>query len=103
MKESCEVIKDLLPLHVEGLCRPETTEYIDKHLSECTGCLDTLNRMKKEIEINEQSIERRELEDFDNLSSIWNKEMLLSMVKGGVLTGIMMVVVLLIFIFICWH
>ena len=35
---SCEIIRDLLPLYVDGQTRPDTSRIISEHLSACPEC-----------------------------------------------------------------
>ena len=42
----CEVIKDLLPMYVEGLTSEETNKYIEKHIDSCEECASALRSMK---------------------------------------------------------
>ena len=38
MKIECSIVRDLLPLYVEDMVSPETTQYIKSHLAECSEC-----------------------------------------------------------------
>ena len=38
MNNSCEIIKDLLPLYVDGVCSDSSKEMVENHLSECMDC-----------------------------------------------------------------
>ncbi len=38
MKYSCEVIKDLLPLYIDGCCSPKSRQLVEEHLEECLSC-----------------------------------------------------------------
>lgn len=38
MKYPCEMIQDLLPLHLDGVCSEESKKAIETHLSECPAC-----------------------------------------------------------------
>ncbi len=46
MKQACEVIRDLLPLYVDGACSSASREMIEKHLAECGACSALLEAMK---------------------------------------------------------
>lgn len=48
-KQSCAVIKDLLPLYMEGLTSDETNQVIKKHLEECDGCKRLYHSLQQEI------------------------------------------------------
>jgi len=49
---SCSLIKDLMPLYIEGLTSTDTNEYIKKHLSECNECKSFLEDIQLEPDIN---------------------------------------------------
>ena len=38
MKYPCEIIQDLLPLYLDGVCSEESKKAIEKHLDECPAC-----------------------------------------------------------------
>lgn len=37
-KRSCAIVQDLLPVYVDGMAKPETTAFVDAHLTECESC-----------------------------------------------------------------
>ena len=41
----CEVVRDLLPLYVEGLTSEETNRFIEEHISQCEECAGVLKSM----------------------------------------------------------
>lgn len=60
--KNCSLIKDLMPLYIEGLTSTDTNEYIKKHLSECSECNSFFEDIKLEIDINLE-INNEELRD----------------------------------------
>ena len=46
-KIPCDIIKDLMPLYVEGLTSEETGREIEAHLEGCGECRDLYKRMKQ--------------------------------------------------------
>jgi len=38
MKYSCDLMRDLLPLYLDGVCSEESRKAVEAHLSECPGC-----------------------------------------------------------------
>ena len=38
MKYSCNMIQDLIPLYIDGVCSEESKEAVEQHLSECPDC-----------------------------------------------------------------
>ncbi len=50
-KESCFLIKDLLPLYIDDLCSNETTEIIKNHLETCSECKKEYEQLTNQPEI----------------------------------------------------
>ena len=46
----CEVVKDLMPLYVDGLCSEETTGEIREHIKECELCRKKMQELEMPIE-----------------------------------------------------
>ena len=46
MKYPCEIIRDLLPLYIDGVCSEESKAAIETHLTECEGCRQYYEAMK---------------------------------------------------------
>ena len=49
-KIPCAIIKDLLPLYIDGLTSEETNALVEEHLAECDGCRLTYQVMKDNAE-----------------------------------------------------
>lgn len=47
MRIDCDIIKDLLPLYVEGLVSEKSKAALEEHLEECGGCNKIYQEMKK--------------------------------------------------------
>lgn len=51
-KNTCEIVQDLLPLYVDGICSEASKELVKRHLAECSRCKDEVKRLKDmEIEV----------------------------------------------------
>ena len=50
-KETCFLIKDLLPLYIDDLCSNESTEIIKNHLEICPSCRKEYQQLAKQPEI----------------------------------------------------
>lgn len=46
MKYSCGIIRDLLPLYIDGVCSEESKKAMEEHLSECSDCKDFYGVMR---------------------------------------------------------
>lgn len=86
MKIPCNVIKDLLPLYTDDVCSDESRRVIAEHLLECDECRLELAAMQDELPVD---IYRQNLQDVQavkNLSKKWKKGMLKSLIKGAIIT-----------------
>lgn len=45
---SCNIIRDLLPLYIEGLTSEESNKFIEEHVKECKDCSKLLEEMKED-------------------------------------------------------
>lgn len=86
MKISCEIIKDLLPLYHDGVCSNDSRAMIEDHLAECDSCKAELQAMDEALFINNKDQNLKEAEVVKNLSRRWKKGMLKSLLKGVLLT-----------------
>ncbi|MCD8382593.1 MAG: zf-HC2 domain-containing protein [Clostridiales bacterium] len=60
MKLSCNVIDDLLPLYVDGVCSAETTALVEEHLAACPRCQTRLEQMRSPEPSEETARQRQE-------------------------------------------
>jgi len=47
MNMKCEVIRDLLPLYVDGVASEESRALIEEHLKTCEGCREYCRLLRK--------------------------------------------------------
>lgn len=47
MKRECSVVRDLLPLYLEQMVRPETADYVAAHLETCRDCRAAWEEMRQ--------------------------------------------------------
>jgi predicted anti-sigma-YlaC factor YlaD len=86
MKISCEIIKDLLPLYLDGVCSDDSKALIEEHLVECDNCKAELQAMKGELFANRKEQNLKEAEAVKKLSRRWKKGMMKSVLKGVLIT-----------------
>lgn len=53
MKVSCDVIKDLMPLYVEGMLSDESVKLVEEHIGQCENCRMFLKEFDQNREIPE--------------------------------------------------
>ncbi|MGN1230359.1 MAG: zf-HC2 domain-containing protein [Anaerotignum sp.] len=74
----CEIIRDLLPMYMDGLTSEESNMEIETHLEDCALCSEILQQMQKEMETKEET-EKRKI----NLFRKFNRRM-----RGAVATAV---------------
>lgn len=60
----CDVIKDLIPLHIDGCCSEESSKIVDEHVKSCEACRALFESMKQpcdEIATHAAPIEMRKI------------------------------------------
>lgn len=55
----CEIIRDLLPLYLDGLTGEESNEAIREHLDGCEPCKEVLQQMESETEIKTEEVKKK--------------------------------------------
>ena len=59
MKTECSIVRDLLPLYVEGMLAEQTEKYVSEHLEKCTECRHELDELREgEKESGEVCVEK---------------------------------------------
>ena len=49
MKKECEMINDLLPLYIDGVCSEESKKLVEEHMKTCDSCRKTAEQMKSDL------------------------------------------------------
>lgn len=47
---NCNIIKDLLPSYIDGICSEDTVQVIEEHLPKCEDCKQTLKTMQQQTD-----------------------------------------------------
>lgn len=72
---NCEIIKDLLPMYIEGLCSPTSSTLVEQHLSTCKLCRQIHTQMLKEFEVEQVEVNKIALQQkqpFEKMNHIFN-------------------------------
>ena len=88
----CEIIRDLLPLYIDGLTSKESNQEIEKHLKNCEECQKYYQEMTGDID-NFSVITNEEIEDLNLIKKIKkkNRKKALGIFVGAfVLSGVLM-------------
>ena len=55
----CEIIRDLMPMYLDGLTSEESNEAIGEHLDGCEPCKEMLEQMKQETEVKTEETRKK--------------------------------------------
>lgn len=91
-KRTCKIVQDLLPNYIEKLTNEETNKFIEEHLQECTECQNVLANMKKDLNLEEEKQDQREI---DYLKK-FNKEKKKMKIWKKIVIGILIIVTIFI-------
>lgn len=87
MEKTCDIIKDLLPLYIDGVCSEDSKRAVEEHLKTCESCREELEGYKGEI----TAADGQEKEVIKRISSRWKRTK-----TRALLTGILVMAVLVI-------
>ena len=48
---NCDIVKDLIPLYIDGCCSKESTKIVEEHIRDCGDCKKLLDDMKSPSDI----------------------------------------------------
>lgn len=54
----CEVIRDLLPSYVDGLCSARSRELVEEHLADCPECARAAEAMRRPVRVEPEPVIR---------------------------------------------
>ena len=46
MKDECGIVRDLLPLYVEGMASEASEQFVKEHITECSECEKELRKIQ---------------------------------------------------------
>ncbi len=78
MEKTCEIIKDLLPLYIDGVCSEDSKNAVEEHIKTCEDCKRELEDYRGEI----SAVERQEEEVIKKISSRWKKSKTKALFSG---------------------
>lgn len=93
MKYPCDMIQDLLPLYLDGVCGEESKVEIEKHLSECSVCKDFYTAMceadRIEIDTHNADRERQKAASFQTVK----KKLLMKQIIAAIAAVAVLIVI----------
>lgn len=87
MKMNCDIIQDLIPSYVDGICSDATKEYVEEHVRECNQCRKQVE-IYRDTEISDHNIEQKQIDGFKKYRRHMKSMNLLSMVLVLLLIGL---------------
>ncbi|MCL2054230.1 MAG: zf-HC2 domain-containing protein [Oscillospiraceae bacterium] len=96
MSLPCKMIKDLLPLYLDGVCSKESKTTVEDHLEACEACKAELLIMQNSLPINNVERNLKEAEPIKGLSKRFKKEKMKAVFKSVLFTVLAIAVIALI-------
>ncbi len=84
---SCDIIQDLLPSYVDGICSDATKECVQEHMKECDQCKKSAE-IYRNTEISDQTIEQKQIDGFKKFHRQMKHTNLFSIILVLILTGL---------------
>ena len=89
MNNSCDIIRDLLPLYADDACSEDSRRMVDEHLAECPACSGMLKRLQ-----NNEIEEGLQMEKQDVIEYGAKKFRKQSATVGSTVSGVLMIPIL---------
>ena len=90
MNDRCEIVRDLMPLYIDGVCSETSAAVVEDHIKDCPACRDMLGRMKND-ELDRAVYEEKE-QVLRNQAGFFKRK---SAMVGAVIAGIFMIPILI--------
>ncbi len=97
MRNECNIIKDLLPLYIEGMVSEDTASFVEEHTQGCAVCRAELEMMKRPIDLEKNiSVEANsDAEELQNFKKEWTKKNRIQIGKAATITSVFLVLLLI--------
>ena len=89
MQYECEMIADLLPLYIDGVCSPASKRAVEEHLAGCPDCRDILEKLK-DVSIDSEIVKTRD-EVIETQSKFFKRK---SALAGAIIAAIFAIPIL---------
>jgi hypothetical protein len=86
-KMNCDIIQDLIPSYVDGICSDATKECVKEHVEECNKCRK-LVEIYRDTEISDRNVEQKQIDGFKKFHSQIKLMNLFSLVLVFLLIGL---------------
>ena len=83
-KINCRVIRDILPLYVDGVVSEDTSALVEEHLTECESCRQEAERMKAHLNLPDSGeVEAAEARVIKNFGKAFRKKSRINALKAA--------------------
>lgn len=62
-KITCDIIQDLIPSYVDGICTDATKECVNEHMRECDSCTNLIE-LYRDVQITDPTMEQKQIDGF---------------------------------------
>lgn len=66
-KMNCDIIRDLIPSYVDGICSEATKKCVEEHLKDCDKCRQTVSLCQNNV-LSEEKLERQGLDGLKKIN-----------------------------------
>ena len=88
MKNDCNIVRDLLPMYIDGVVSEDSRELVEEHVAQCHACKVIYAQMKDALQENDTQQDRREFERAASKLKIRRKRRAAMKVLLGVVLGV---------------
>ena len=83
-KINCNIIRDILPLYVDGVVSADTSALVEEHLTECEDCRQEAERMKAHMSLPDSGeVEAAEARVIKNFGKAFRKKSRINALKAA--------------------
>lgn len=86
-KYNCDIIQDLIPSYVDGICSDATKECVEEHVMECNQC-KSLIEIYQDTEITDPNIEEKQIDGLKKFNNRMKRMNLFSVTLIILLVGL---------------
>ena len=85
---NCNIIKDLIPLYIDGCCSKESERVVEEHLKDCSECKKLFDEMKEPTDIIVTSESPKEFSKINDWKASVLQSVLLFVSFGLIVIGV---------------
>ncbi len=83
-KINCNIIRDILPLYVDGVVSADTSALVEEHLTECEDCRQEAERMKAHMSLPDSGeVEEAEAKVIKDFGKAFRKKSRINAIKAA--------------------